>query len=274
MASNFPDTAVAQSPTTKRARSARPRLAALRAAVLTAPSAISIPIPPAAGYSARRASRRQPVPVPRSSNRRGALRSGSRLSTASMTVSVSGRGSRVSADRLNSRPQNSRFSKMRLKGSPATMRCNSARTRLICCLSNPRSGYPKRSGGGIARAPETSRRACRRGSATPAADNAAAASATSRPHVPSASFNSSQPCSLILGQNCVDDLVQRLPAHHLVYFIEGEIDAVVGNSPLREIIGADPLRPVAAADLALPLGGACAVACLPFQVVKARAKNL
>ena len=49
---------------------------------------------------------------------------------------------------------------------------------------------------------------------------------------------------------------------------------MIGDSPLRKIIGADPLRSVAAANLALTLGGACAVAHLPFHVVKARAKNL
>src|SRR5438067_1895106 len=112
MTSNFPDTALAQSPAKKRALPARPRSTALRAAVLTAPSAISIPIPLAAGSSARSASKRQPVPVPSSSTRRAALRSGSRLSTASITVSVSGRGSRVSADRLNSNPQNSPLRKI------------------------------------------------------------------------------------------------------------------------------------------------------------------
>ena len=63
-----------------------------------------------------------------------------------MTVSVSGRGSRVSADKLNSSPQNSRLSKMRLKGSPPSMRRNSARTRLICCSSNARSGMTEEIG--------------------------------------------------------------------------------------------------------------------------------
>ena len=192
-----------------------------------------------------------------------------------MTVSVSGRGSRVSADSLNSSPQNSRLSNMRLKGSSPIIRRNSARTRLICCSSNARSGWPKRSGCGIARAPETSRRACRRGSAhrlpTMLPQLRQRASHTSRQRC----FNSGQPCGLILGQNCVDDLVQRLAAHHLVDLVERQVDAVVGDSPLREIIGADPLRSVAAADLALSRSAARALsrACRS-RLVKARAQHL
>ena len=56
---------------------------------------------------------------------------------------------------------------------------------------------------------------------------------------------------LILGDQRVDHLVERLAGDHLVELVEGEVDAVVGDPPLREIVGADALRAVAGADLPL-----------------------
>ena len=64
------------------------------------------------------------------------------------------------------------------------------------------------------------------------------------------------------------------PRHHLVELVEGQVDAVVGYSALREIVGADALRSVAAADLALALGSARAVARLPLHLVEAGAQDL
>ena len=138
MASNLPETAAAQSPTKKRARSARPRAAALRAAVRTAPSAISTPTPIAAGNSARSASRRQPVPVPRSRRRSGRASIGSAASTASTRVSVSGRGSSVSADRANPGPRTRAVRGCGSAARASTIRAATARTPPVCCSSDAR----------------------------------------------------------------------------------------------------------------------------------------
>jgi hypothetical protein len=58
---------------------------------------------------------------------------------------------------------------------------------------------------------------------------------------PSARFNRRQSRGLILSQKRIDDFVQRLSTHHLIYLVEGQVDAMVGNSALGEIVGADPL---------------------------------
>ena len=65
-------------------------------------------------------------------NGRRRSRSGNRASTASTTVSLSGRGSSVSADSRNSRPQNSRRPTIRLSGSRASIRSSIAETRACC----------------------------------------------------------------------------------------------------------------------------------------------
>ena len=75
-----------------------------------------------AGSSCSSATRRQPEPVPRSRMRKGACRSGSRRSAVSTTVSVSGRGTRVSGESAKGRPQNSRSPRIRATGSRARRR--------------------------------------------------------------------------------------------------------------------------------------------------------
>ena len=82
-----------------------------------------------------------------------------RRNTASTTVSVSGRGSSVSGDRPNSRPQNSRRPRMRLNGSRSAIRSNASRTRSVCCSSSTCSGWPRSSAGVRSRAEATNRRA-------------------------------------------------------------------------------------------------------------------
>ena len=59
---------------------------------------------------------------------------------------------------------------------------------------------------------------------------------------------------LIVGDQGVDQLVERRAFQHLVELVQGEADAVVGDAPLREIVGADALRTVAGADLAACAG--------------------
>ena len=111
------------------------------------------------------------------------------------------------------------------------------------------------------------RRASRRGSAMPAG-------ASRSPISRSASARSRHSTSarrrrLILGDQRVDDLVQRLARHHLVDLVERQVDAVVGDAALRKIIGADALGAVAGADLALALGGARGIARLRARAHRA-----
>ena len=53
---------------------------------------------------------------------------------------------------------------------------------------------------------------------------------------------------LVVGDQRVDHLVE-LAHHHAVELVERQVDAVVGQPPLRKIVGADALRAVARADL-------------------------
>ena len=77
-----------------------------------------------------------------------------------------------------------------------------------------------------------------------------------------------QQLGLMLGDQRVDDLAQRLALDDLRQLVEREIDAVVGHAALREIVGADALGAVAGADLAAALGGARGVLLLPLGVVE------
>src|SRR6266851_193424 len=182
-ASNPPAIAPAQSPTAKYARSARPSSVALRRAVRAAPAATSMPTPFARGNSESSARRRQPVPVPRSRNRYVRLRSGSRDSTASTTLSLSDRGSSVSADSTNSSPQNSRLPTIRLSGSRAIIRVSTSETRASSAAVRASSGCAKISAADTRSAAASIRRARRRGSSNPAAASAAAASSRAEPTV-------------------------------------------------------------------------------------------
>src|SRR5215467_12263291 len=94
------------------------------------------------------------------------------------------------------------------------------------------------------------------------------------PPLCNSAFDHRQSRSLVLGEDCIDDLVERFPAHYLVDLVEGEVDAVVVDPALREIVGADAFRPVAAAHLALALGGPRAVTRLPFHFVEPRTQHL
>ena len=50
----------------------------------------------------------------------------------------------------------------------------------------------------------------------------------------------------------LNDMFQ-LPAHNLIEFIEGQVDAMVTDPALWEVIGADPFRAIATADQRLAL---------------------
>ena len=49
----------------------------------------------------------------------------------------------------------------------------------------------------------------------------------------------------MLGDERIDDLIQRLADDDLVELVERQVDAMVADPPLREIIGTDPLGAVA-----------------------------
>ena len=115
------------------ARSARPRSAALACATCSAAALMSVPNPRASGSSRSNASRIAPEPVPRSAIRHewflgrflGPFAAGlarSISSASSTTVSVSGRGTNVSAESLSGNPQNSLMPRMRATGSPPRRR--------------------------------------------------------------------------------------------------------------------------------------------------------
>src|SRR5437764_7039197 len=78
---------------------------------------------------------------------------------------------------------------------------------------------------------------------------------------------------LVLGEQRIDDLVERLTIHDLVDFIERQVDSVIGDTALRKVISADALRPVAGADLAVAIGGARGLARLTLALIKASAQH-
>src|SRR5579859_3006489 len=115
----------------------------------------------------------------------------------------------------------------------------------------------------------SSSRASRAGASMPAAasrDEAARMSAPISLPVMAFSLDLGEFRRLVLGDQRLDHLVERLAGHDLLDLVEGQVDAVIRHAPLRKIIGADPLRPVAGADLALAIGGAGVVERLAFPV--------
>ncbi len=83
-----------------------------------------------------------------------------------------------------------------------------------------------------------------------------------------------QPRRLILRRQRFDHLVERLARQDPVQLVERQIDAMVGDAPLREIVGADPLRAVAATDLDAPVLGTRVLLRLALGVLEAGAQNL
>ena len=49
----------------------------------------------------------------------------------------------------------------------------------------------------------------------------------------------------MLGDEGIDDLVQRLALDHLGQFVERQVDAMIGDSALRKIVGADAFGAIA-----------------------------
>src|SRR6516162_8381323 len=60
----------------------------------------------------------------------------------------------------------------------------------------------------------------------------------------------------MLGDQCVDDLVESFAFDDLRQFVQREIDSMIGDATLRIIVSADAFRAVTRTDLATPLGRA------------------
>src|SRR5580704_475186 len=258
-------------------------------------------MPNAAGSSDNSASRIAPEPVPRSAMRSARSRA-TTASAASTTVSVSGRGTSTSAVTASGRLQNSLPPRMRATGSwasrrPSTASSFSVSPRMSRCVDAAVSAPWSRPS-----AWPTSSRASRSGVSKPRLRNRSAiarrACATVSGGVrtlPSAValMVFSWPCAdlgvafrialaavlrrkqrrLMFGGQGVDELAQRLALDHLRQLVEREVDAMVGDAPLRKIVGADALGAVARPDLAAPIGGALGVALLPLGVVEPGAQG-
>ncbi len=67
-----------------------------------------------------------------------------------------------------------------------------------------------------------------------------------------------------------DQFLQSRPLNDLVKLVKREIDAVIGNPPLRKIIGADALGTVTGTHLSLALGRTLGIDAVAFQIVKPR----
>ena len=59
---------------------------------------------------------------------------------------------------------------------------------------------------------------------------------------------------LMFGDQRFDDLFKIAP-EHLFKFVQGQVDAVIGDPSLWEVVGADTLRAVATADEVTPVLG-------------------
>src|SRR5476651_476338 len=77
---------------------------------------------------------------------------------------------------------------------------------------------------------------------------------------------------LMLGHQCIDDLVERFALDDLRQFVEREVDAVIAHAPLRKIVGADAFGTIARADLAAALLRASGIDLLLLVVVEPAAQ--
>jgi len=77
-----------------------------------------------------------------------------------------------------------------------------------------------------------------------------------------------QQFGLMLGDQRINEFVQRFPLHHLRQFVERQVDAVIGDAALRIIIGADAFRAVAGTDLPAPVGGTLGIELAGLLVVE------
>jgi hypothetical protein len=55
----------------------------------------------------------------------------------------------------------------------------------------------------------------------------------------------SQHCRLMICDEGVYQLIEPVPRHYIIEIIERQIDAVIGNAPLRKVVRPDALRTIA-----------------------------
>ncbi len=144
------------------------------------------------------------------------------------------------------------------RGCARQARARSAARRIACsraCSSaaRRRSGRAMISAVSTPAAAATRSRASRPASSTPAAASArctaraASPSVSPSPRAAAASgiFHVRQLARLVVGDQRVDQLVERRTLQHRIELVQRHVDAMVGDAPLREVVGADALRAIA-----------------------------
>ena len=97
-----------------------------------------------------------------------------------------------------------------------------------------------------------------RGAGTPAAANRPASACTASPTLwqraiaiasgSGMALHRRELAGLVIGDERVDQLVERGPLEHLLELVQGEVDAVIGDAPLREVVRPDAFGASAGAD--------------------------
>src|SRR5204863_5117416 len=173
---------------------------------------------------------------------------------------------------------------MRDTGSRATRRATLRPTLSASSGLSVRSGRVRICAVDKPRAAASSRRASSPAPSTPARRRSVVACCRAPPSVSCATVTVTsritvlvhrrQRARLMLGDECVDQLVERSAFEHLLELVQRQADAMIGDASLREIVGADALRAVAGADLVLALCGPRIRRFLPLLLVEPGAQNL
>src|SRR5262245_5636906 len=134
---------------------------------------------------------------------------------------------------------------MRWTGSPASRRDSAASISATCPAGTSRSGEVMASRRSVAEKCSTIIRASSPGSSMVPSASRLLASVSTAPSVIASAFSAGigQQPRLVIGDQRVDDLVE-LAQHHAIELVERQVDAVIGDAPLREIVGADALGTV------------------------------
>ncbi len=88
------------------------------------------------------------------------------------------------------------------------------------------------------------------------------------------SVSSAQQRRLMVGNQCVDQLVQRRALQNLRKLVQGEPDTMIGDAALRKIIGADAFGTIPAPHQPAPLRRARGIQLLALHVEQAGAQHL
>src|SRR5436853_3558948 len=173
---------------------------------------------------------------------------------------------------------------MRDTGSRATRRATQRPTLSASSGLSVRSGRARTCAADSARTAPSSRRASSPAFSTPARLSCAVACRSAAPSVSCATVTVTsritvlvhrrQRARLMLGDECVDQFVERGALEHLLELVQRQADAMIGDASLGEIVGADALRAVAGADLALALRGPRIRRFLPLLLVEPGAQDL